>query len=525
MKKFIISFALVVSVFASSLVPVYAVTPEVVVGAATLAYEIISRWYDSSVSAAEKEAALSSYQDHWISSLDTIGSSDTVSVSYNALSSAVVEMSNAAQPCKLVYSDEVRGWVIRATGPFGYHSYSSGSGMGTSTIWNNSGYYFTDPQRRVLYCPVLTSDTDEFSVYDPYDPLMLLPRIYKEVGRLGAIAYWIDDSLTELLNKFSSLSTSLTTFIDNHTISDIIAAIPAAPDLSTIESTLLSINSKLDNIGTSDNSDVVTALNGISDKLTYHFGLYDSTYTFPSLSDSIPERGYYRTVYGVKSSTFDHIDNSYIRDDTRKLFYSDRPYIYVGRPDQPSSFGGDYSGHPWTIDFTLDSLFPYKYVETFEATASVGNSLPSTVTRNFLGSDLFGQDFVVKNVLCDVQYEAGLVTIYCYFRLNPGSSSSENGSMITSRFKKYPLNAPYGQHFGGYVHFVLLALLVPPNLGGGAMAVSPWLALHGYNWHWQRPAKQIRIEGIVNLFQLPYGPAHFRCLFHFAFLLCSPAKR
>lgn len=41
------------------------------------------------------------------------------------------------------------------------------------------------------------------------------------------------------------------------------------------------------------------------------------------------------------------------------------------------------------------------------------------------------------------------------------------------------------------LHLVLLAFLVSPYLGGSAMAVSSWLALHGNNWHWQRPAEQV----------------------------------
>ena len=40
------------------------------------------------------------------------------------------------------------------------------------------------------------------------------------------------------------------------------------------------------------------------------------------------------------------------------------------------------------------------------------------------------------------------------------------------------------QHFRRNIHFVLLRVLVPPYLGGGAMAVCPRFALYCDNWHW-----------------------------------------
>lgn len=52
----------------------------------------------------------------------------------------------------------------------------------------------------------------------------------------------------------SRIDSALTSFFGNNTVSDIISAIPAAPDLSNIESTLSSINNKLDNLPSSSGS-------------------------------------------------------------------------------------------------------------------------------------------------------------------------------------------------------------------------------------------------------------------------------
>ena len=69
-------------------------------------------------------------------------------------------------------------------------------------------------------------------------------------GQLSGIYYW-----TNSINLSASrIDSALTSFFGNNTVSDIISAIPAAPDLSNIESTLSSINDKLDNLSSSSGS-------------------------------------------------------------------------------------------------------------------------------------------------------------------------------------------------------------------------------------------------------------------------------
>lgn len=69
-------------------------------------------------------------------------------------------------------------------------------------------------------------------------------------GQLTGIYYW-----TNSINLSASrIDSALTSFLGNNTVSDIISAIPAAPDLSNIESTLSSINNKLDNFPSSSGS-------------------------------------------------------------------------------------------------------------------------------------------------------------------------------------------------------------------------------------------------------------------------------
>lgn len=69
-------------------------------------------------------------------------------------------------------------------------------------------------------------------------------------GQLTGIYYW-----TNSINLSASrIDSALTSFFGNNTVSDIISAIPAASDLSNIESTLSSINDKLDNLPSSSGS-------------------------------------------------------------------------------------------------------------------------------------------------------------------------------------------------------------------------------------------------------------------------------
>ena len=70
------------------------------------------------------------------------------------------------------------------------------------------------------------------------------------------------------------------------------------------------------------------------------------------------------------------------------------------------------------------------------------------------------------------------------------------------------------QHFGGNVQFIRASVLALPDLGGGAVSVSPRLALYGYDRHGQQSAKKVCVEGVINVFQLADCSTHFRGFFH-----------
>lgn len=150
MKKYIVSAFLVVVLFVSSVVPVRAATGEVI-SVATFVVEIIDRWYSSSTSSAQKEADLAGYKKMWISSIDS--SLGVVKISYESLSDLCVQMNQAGQPCKMVYSSTLGGYVIRASGPFGYARVSNSSGFGSTYIWNNVNYYFTTANSQYYLSP------------------------------------------------------------------------------------------------------------------------------------------------------------------------------------------------------------------------------------------------------------------------------------------------------------------------------------------------------------------------------------
>ena len=184
MKKCVVSIALAFLVFLSAVVPACAVDPSLAIGAASLAFSVISKWEDKYASDKEKEEALETYKDHWVTSLGA--ATGYTDVTYNELSAAIFDLSESMQPARIVYSSAAGGYVIVATGPFGYHSVRSGSGFTAETIWNNTGQYFCTPMRYVFRARV---DTDS------------------EISRISYAVSTISDTLTD---KLTSMETSLT---------------------------------------------------------------------------------------------------------------------------------------------------------------------------------------------------------------------------------------------------------------------------------------------------------------------------
>lgn len=226
MKKCVASIALAVLVFLSAVVPARAVDPSLAIGAASLAFSVISKWEDKYASDKEKEEALETYKDHWVTSLGA--ATGYTDVTYNELSAAIFDLSESMQPARIVYSSAAGGYVIVATGPFGYHSVRSGSGFTAETIWNNTGQYFCTPMRYVFRARV---DTDSeisrisYAVSTISDTLAKWPSTLSTVSTISTTLYNfqtnVQNSLVKLYSKLSNLSDAATGYYDSQVYSDL----------------------------------------------------------------------------------------------------------------------------------------------------------------------------------------------------------------------------------------------------------------------------------------------------------------
>lgn len=70
------------------------------------------------------------------------------------------------------------------------------------------------------------------------------------------------------------------------------------------------------------------------------------------------------------------------------------------------------------------------------------------------------------------------------------------------------------EHFGGNIQLIGFVVLPLPDLGDGTVSHCPRLALDRDDRCWQLPTEEVSVEGIIDVFQLRYRPAHFCCLFH-----------
>ena len=154
--------------------------------------------------------------------------------------------------------------------------------------------------------------------------------------------------------------------------------------LGNLYSTLVSMNAKLDKLMSSDNSDVVAAVNGVSDMLEKLFGEYHSTYTFPSIRDrevsfSSSSSSGSLMVSGVDAYTLSFIPENYYPNYC--VWYIPRSYVDLCITEFTSS-GGLYSGHKATISNPMGDVggFWYEYKEKFSVSNTSG--LPSVVYRD-----------------------------------------------------------------------------------------------------------------------------------------------
>lgn len=233
MKKIFIASLVVISVFASSIVSALAIDKALTV------YEII-KW-------GLTPHEVNSGEDEWVAMRDqtyalwqpysSISSMARAFLSYDALSNLVSDLNGSGFPCYLEFNRNLQLYVVRGSGPV--------TGLTGVSVLDR---YLTNGQRGLLCCEYNTDSllsTISSTLTSLYNSLQSWFG-----GQLTGIYYW-----TNSINLSASrIDSALTSFLGNNTVSDIISAIPAASDLSNIESTLSSINNKLDNLPSSSGS-------------------------------------------------------------------------------------------------------------------------------------------------------------------------------------------------------------------------------------------------------------------------------
>lgn len=233
MKKIFIASLVVISVFASSIVSALAIDKALTV------YEII-KW-------GLTPHEVNSGEDEWVAMRDqtyalwqpysSISSMARAFLSYDALSNLVSDLNGSGFPCYLEFDRNLQLYVVRGSGPV--------TGLTGVSVLDR---YLTNGQRGLLCCEYNTDSllsTISSTLTSLYNSLQSWFG-----GQLTGIYYW-----TNSINLSASrIDSALTSFLGNNTVSDIISAIPAASDLSNIESTLSSINDKLDNLPSSSGS-------------------------------------------------------------------------------------------------------------------------------------------------------------------------------------------------------------------------------------------------------------------------------
>lgn len=233
MKKLIVSAFLAVCVSVLCLIPAYAVDK-----VATIA-EIIHWGLTPETVGDGEDEILERYnklQTIWQSYSD-VDSMARMYLSYNSLCDLAIQLNEAGYPCRVEFNRSLQLYII--------------FGSGTSTPIPRvdiSGKYLTDGNRN-LFCCQYSTDSLLSSIDNRLDSLYTSLQSWFG-GQLTGIYYW-----TNSINLSASrIDSALTSFFGNNTVSDIISAIPAASDLSNIESTLSSINDKLDNLPSSSGS-------------------------------------------------------------------------------------------------------------------------------------------------------------------------------------------------------------------------------------------------------------------------------
>lgn len=234
MKKYIITAFLAFGIFAACVIPVHAASASSVV---SLVKDMFGVCLET-VNSGEDDwiAARNQINSHWLS-YSSVSSMGRLYLSYDVMSNLAAELNGQGFPCRLEYNRNLQLYVICDVGEVG-----SVPGVYVT------GLYLTNGSRD-LFCCEYNTDSLLSSISST------LTSLYNSLqswfgGQLTGIYYW-----TNSINLSASrIDSALTSFLGNNTVSDIISAIPAAPDLSNIESTLSSINNKLDNFPSSSGS-------------------------------------------------------------------------------------------------------------------------------------------------------------------------------------------------------------------------------------------------------------------------------
>lgn len=296
------AFVVAVALSFSCAIPAYAVDPVSIAGLAisgiSLAKDVIEVFLNADASEAEKQAALQGYKDHWVTP-DVAAFSGSCVLSYEALSQVVLDLNNSGQPARIVKA-AISGsadscYVVQACGPFGYTSTQSAYGFGATSIWNNTGYYYSTANGRVflakydnslllqnLYLTVCTVMNKKVNNIAAAVMNSIDPNLNTAVERLTSIL----DQLTSSTGYLSSLDETLTSVVsegvvkvDNSAVVSAIQSIPAFDDRAVIaaikaipaydDTQLRTLVSSLDNYLARINSAVSSTRNDVGGILTY----------------------------------------------------------------------------------------------------------------------------------------------------------------------------------------------------------------------------------------------------------------
>ena len=234
MKKCIITAFLAVGIFATCIIPAHAASVGSVVSLVKdmfgLCLETVDEGNDEWVAARDQINKL--WQTY--SSVKSMG---RLYLSYDTMSDLAAELNGDGIPCRLEFNRNLQLYVLCGVGEV----------RAVPSVYT-TGLYLTNGEND-LFCCEYNTDSLLSSIDNRLDSLYNSLQSWFG-GQLTGIYYW-----TNSINLSASrIDSALTSFFGNNTVSDIIAAIPAASDLSNIESTLSSINDKLDNLPSSSGS-------------------------------------------------------------------------------------------------------------------------------------------------------------------------------------------------------------------------------------------------------------------------------